>query len=82
MNEVRKVYDRFYDDQSKQGNATLLGEFEVIEHILEDGWDELFIGRNVSTGEICLIKGSEVCFVNSGIAYTVYPLKFACQMET
>ena len=73
--EVRKIYDRFYDDQTKQKNAKLLGEFQVIEQIMEDGYDELFIGRNIESGDICLIKGYEVCYYNSGMGYAVYPLK-------
>lgn len=48
--EVRDVYDRFYDDHHKQPNAKLLGKFQVIEQVEDDGWDELFIGRNVDTG--------------------------------
>lgn len=79
--EVRKVYDRFYDDQSKQPNAKLLGTFQVIEQIEEDGWDELFIGRNVDTEEVCLIMGREVCFIDSGTAYTIFPLKHLCVKE-
>ena len=76
--EVRKVYDRFYDDQSKQPNAELLGTFQVIEQIEEDCWSELFIGRNVDTNEICLIRGTEVCYVNSGTVYSIFPLKHLC----
>lgn len=79
--EIRAVYDRFYDDQSKQPSARLLGTFEIIEEIEEDGWDEMFIGRNVDTGEVCLIRGREVCFINSGTSYTVFPLTHLCVKE-
>lgn len=76
--KIVKVYNRFYDDQSKQKDATLLGTFQIIEEIEEDGWDELFVGRNVDTDEICLIRGREICFIDSGTAYTVFPLKHLC----
>ena len=72
--EIRTIYDRFYDNPDKQKNAKLIGTFQVIEQIEEDGWDEIFVGRNVDTDEVCLIKGREVCFIDSGTAYSVYPI--------
>lgn len=69
------IYDRIYDDQSKQKDAKLLGIFQVIEEIEEDGYSELFVGRNVDTGDVCLIRGREVCYIDSGIIYTIFPLK-------
>ncbi len=80
--EIVNVYDRFYDDQSKQKNAKLLGRFQLIEQVKEnEEWSELFIGRNIDTGELCLIEGYEVRYIDSGTAYIVYPLKNICVKE-
>lgn len=84
-NEIVTVFDMVYDDLTRQKEAKSLGTYQIIEHIKKDYCpgtdgvicDEIFIGRDMDTGVICLIEGRQVRqeMLSSGFAHFVYPLK-------
>ncbi len=79
--QTMELYDRDYDDPSKRSKSKLLGTFQIIENIESDISLQLFIARNVHTGEVYLFHGFEICGFESGTKYTVYPLKHLCVKE-
>lgn len=77
MGDTSKLYTMHYDDPNKGVNghsAVYLGEYEVIFQIAEDAWVDDFVGKNVETGEICIIKSTEIKGVGGGIAYECIPV--------
>lgn len=74
---VKEIYERVYDDKSLGNNGfggKYLGNFEVIQQVMEDGWTEVFVGRKIEDDQIYLIMSGEVTGFNSGSIYEVYPL--------
>ena len=74
MSSTAKMYSMHYDNPNKgidRHSAVYLGEYEVIFQIAEDAWVDDFIGKNVETGQICLIKSTEIKGPGGGIAYEV-----------
>lgn len=70
------IFDMFYDNPDRQKDAKFLGRFRVIQQIEEeDFYNDLFIGINVDTEQLCLVRGSEVCGYGGGTCYEVFPLK-------
>lgn len=74
-----KTYRFEYDDKSRgdcgNGCSNFLGEFKVIQELLVDGWRYDYIGINIKTNEVCLIKSMEMTGRNSGMASFVTVLK-------
>ena len=77
MGKMIKIYDRFYDkDTNPDGSVRpkkFLGEFEKLEQVDEDSYDEKFIG--VMNGDVYLVVGSEVSGIGGGMRYEVKKLK-------
>lgn len=74
---IFNVYSMVYDSKTRGNNGLgqWLGKFEVIQQIVEDYWQDTFIGENVDSGEVCLIMAHEVCGTGGGIAYEVFQLQ-------
>lgn len=68
--KVVDIYSMIYDDKTKE-NGEYLGKFEVLFIIEEDAWVFDFIGKNVNTDEICVIKSHEIKGVGGGIKFEV-----------
>lgn len=79
MNEYRKIYTRWYDNNELNIDKYRreLGEFKVIEQLLEDAWTDVFIGAD-KNGDIYLINGTEVCGYMGGISYNVKKIETLC----
>ena len=67
------IYQRYYDDKTKEPE-NCLGTFEVLQQIVEDAFQDTFIGKNAETNEITLIMAHEIKGVGGGIGYEVTPL--------
>lgn len=76
MNEIRKIYSIVYDNKGAGSNGLgeFLGEFQVIQQLKLDEYVDYFIGKNIDTGEICLILSSEIIGHFGGIKYEVFSL--------
>lgn len=75
-NVYAEVYSMIYDskDRGNNGFGEKLGLFKIVRQIVEDYWEDTFIGENISTNELCLVMGHEVCGFGGGIRYEVIPL--------
>lgn len=74
---VATIYERLYDNSERgdNGHEGLLGTFTVIQQLVEDTYEDTFIGLNQETGEVCLVQSFEVCGIGGGMRYEVFPLK-------
>ena len=63
-----KVYHREYDDKSRGNNGLegFLGEFEVIQEIVNDAWVYSFIGRNIINNKLYFIDSHEITGIGGG----------------
>ena len=73
---VFNVYSMVYDSKTRGNNGLgdWLGKFKIIQQIVDDYWQDTFIGENVDNGEICLVMAHEVCGTGGGVAYDVFHL--------
>lgn len=67
-NKTVKIYHREYDDKTRGDNGLegFLGEFEVIQEIVDDAWVYSFIGRNIINNKLYFIDSHEITGIGGG----------------
>lgn len=69
-----RIYDNPLDDDGNKKPNTLLGNFWIVEKILDDMYSEQFIGLRSQDSQLYFVEGREVSFHNGGTRYTIKPL--------